>query len=71
MTSQTSPITSAQASVQGSMGAGPIPALVKTTLRPDSAEVRRLRARLLKLILQDQLRRDDQSHRGLPVRNVG
>ena len=44
---------------------------VSTTPRTDAAEIRRLRTKLLKLILQDQLRRDDQSHRGLPIRSVG
>lgn len=71
MISPTSQCTQATASVQGPIVAESSSAITASTNRHDPAEVRRLRAKLLKLILQDQLRREDQTQRGLPVRSVG
>ena len=41
------------------------------TRRDDAAEIRKLRSRLLKLILENQLCRDSERQRGLTFRGAG
>ncbi len=69
-TASTPPLLPGGAEAGAGSSADPTPPVVGP-LRADPAEVRRLRSRLLKLILRNQVQRESERSRGLPFRGAG